>query len=482
MLTPRTTKVIVVCAVAIGLIADQLFRAPVWGINVPLAAALLAAGGIAASEVRRPHWGWVASVFFASMWAVRGSESLLAVDLLAALALASLPLLREAGILLRGAGLVELATAPLRSAWAISIGTFEFAGVVRSRLAPQQGSAHRAQAIAAGALLAVPLVLVFGGLFASADPVFDTAVSSILDGALGPLISHSVSAGALALASAGYLWYVAKPPRVAEPLFQVPTLGGLQVLTPILATVVLFALFIGVQATSLFGGAEFVETTTGLTFAEYARGGFFQLVFASTLVLPLVYYAPAIAGPMDAQGTGRLRALLLVQLGLTALVLASALWRMALYMRAYGLTEDRVNGMTVMLWIAGTLGVFAVTVARGRPHGAAFGSLVAAVLALGALNLINPEATIARYNLAHQNGREIDFVHLARLGGDAVPILASQIELVPEAERCRLITDLRARHVPVEGDWRGWNLARARAHEAATRLAPIGGCPPASTK
>lgn len=479
MTTPRTTTVIISSAVAIGLIADQLFRAPVWGINVPLAAGLLAAAGIATSEKGRPPWAWLASVFFASMWAVRDGE-LLAVDFLAALALASLPLLRESGILLRGAGLVELATAPLRSAWAISIGTFDFARVVRSHLAPQQTSA-RAQAIAAGALIAVPLVLVFGGLFASADPVVEAALSSLFDSALWPLVSHSISAGALAWASAGYLWYVAKPPRVAEPLFQVPTIGGLQVITPILVTVVLFALFIAVQATSLFGGADFVETTTGLTFAEYARSGFFELVFASTLVLPLVYFAPAVAGPLNAQDTGRLRGLLMAQLGLTGLVLASALWRMGLYVNAYGLTEDRVNGTAFMLWIAGTLGVFAFTVVRGKP-GAAFGSLVAAVIALGSLNLINTKATIARYNLTHQNGREIDFAHLARLGGDAVPILVSQIELVPEAERCRLITDLRRRYVPVEGDWRGWNLSRMRAHEAATRLVPIGGCPPAAAK
>jgi hypothetical protein len=249
-------------------------------------------------------------------------------------------------------------------------------------------------------------------------------------------------------------------------------------LTPIVATVVLFALFIGVQVTSLFGGAGFVETTTGLTFAEYARGGFFQLVFASSLVLPLVYFAPALAQPSDAPTAARLRVFLWALLGLTGLVLASALWRMALYVQVFGLTEDRVNGTAVMLWIAATLVVFAFTIVRGRP-GAGVGSLVAAVIALGALNLVNPKATIARYNLTHEigGGREIDFAHLARLGGDAVPILAARIELVPEAERCRLIADLRRRYLPVEGDWLGWNLARARAHAAAAGLRAAAPCP-----
>lgn len=475
MYASRTATVILSSAVAIGLMADQLFRAPVWGVNVPLAAALWAAAGIATSETGRPRWPWLASLFFASMWAVRDAPPLLAIDFLAALSLASLPVLHERGVLLRTAGLVELALAPLRAAWAASIGTVGLARYLGSSTEARP-RARRARAVGVGALLAVPLLLVFGSLFASADPVFGAAVSSFFDGALAPLVSHAISVAALAWASAGYLWYVTKPPRSPEPLPSAPALGGLQVLTAILATVVLFALFIGVQVTSLFGGATFVETTTGLTFAEYARGGFFQLVFASALVLPLVYFAPALAQPIEEPTAARLRVLLWAQLGLTGLVLVSALWRMGLYVRVYGLTEDRVNGTAVMLWIAATLAVFALTVVRGRP-GAAFGSLVAAVIALGSLNLMNPKATIARYNLTHETGREIDFAHLARLGGDAVPVLAAQIHLVPEPERCRLITALRRRHLPEKGDWRGWNLGRARAREAVARLRSAEPCP-----
>jgi hypothetical protein len=167
----------------------------------------------------------------------------------------------------------------------------------------------------------------------------------------------------------------------------------------------------------------------------------------------------------------------MAQLALTALVLASALWRMALYIRTYGLTEDRINGTAVMLWIAGTLAVFAVTVARGRPGAAAFGSLVSAVIALGVLNLANPGELIVRYNLAHQNGREIDFKHLARLGGDAVPVLVAGFELVPVEARCQLVTQLRSRYLAAKGDWRGWNLARARAREAVLQLESVGSCP-----
>ncbi len=470
----RTSAAILASSIVIGVLADQLFRASEWGVNVCLAAGLLAAAGLATSREPRRAWPWLGSVFFASMWAIRDAEPLLAVDLLAALSLASLPLLRESGVTLPGAGLVEMALAPFRAVQAVTIGTVRFGQVVRSGMKPRP-TATRSRAVAVGALLAVPLLLVFGSLFAAADPVFDAGVSSVFADALTPLVSHSISIAVLAWASAGYLWYVAKPPRAAGAPLTVPAVGGLQVLVPAVATVVLFALFIGVQVRTLFGGAALVQTTTGLTFAQYARGGFFQLLFASALVLPLVYFAPAAAGPVDATTAARLRALLWIQLGLTALVLASALWRMGLYVGVYGLTVDRVNGTAIMVWIAATLAVFAFTVVRGRP-GAAFGALVAAVLALAALNLTNPEALIARYNLTHQAGREVDVTHLASLSSDAVPALAALIQLVPEAERCRLAINLRRRYLAVDGDWRGWNLARTRAHEAVTGIRAADWC------
>ena len=476
----RTARAIIGSAVTIGVVADQLFRTPVWGINLPIAAILLAAAATTIpAPGRRALWPWLASVFFAAMWAVRDAESLLAMDLLAALSLASLPLLQERSIQLKAVELIDLVTAPLRTAWAISAGTLGFASFARTHLVTTgaSGPNQRARAITVGVLLAVPLLLLFGALFAAADPVFNHALSSVFFVDIGPLAAHTITAGLLAWATAGFLWTLAKPPRPAGSLLALPQIGGLQVLTPLVATVVLFAVFVGVQATSLFGGATFVETTTGLTYAEYARGGFFELQFAAMLVLPMVYFAPAFAGPLDPAATARLRRVMGVQIGLTALVLASALWRMGLYVNAYGLTEDRVNGIAFMIWIAMTLVVFALTVVRGQPRHAAFGSLVAAVVTLAALNLVNPHAMIARYNLANAGNREVDVANLSRLGGDAVPILVSQLSLLPADQRCTLTAKIRKRYLVSGADWRGWNLSRERAREAARSLAPTEPCP-----
>lgn len=485
MTSTRHAPTVLNYAVALGLLGDHLVRAHLWGVNVTLG--LIAVAGTAAAlrpgrrrEVteNRSVWPWLAAAFFAAMWAVRDAPLLLAADLAAALALASLPLVP--GATLAVAGAVETIVAPARAAWHAGLGVFRLAPEMRPWM-HQALAATRATSVGVGLVLALPAVLVFGSLFASADPTFGAAVSSLISVDLRPLASHVFVAGVLSWAIAGYLWALARPPR-AFPI-PCPRLGlpWLTVLTALGAVALVFTVFVATQAGSLFRGEAFIREQTGLTYAEYARRGFFQMIMASALSLPLVYAAPfTIAKVTDERESTSLTSLMALQLALTVLVLASGLWRMGLYVRAYGLTEDRLYGTAVMLWIGAAIAVLARTALRGRPAGAAFGSVIAAVVLLAGLNLANPQALIARYNLAHPGRRGADVEHLAQLGGDAVPVLVSRFDEVAPDRRCPLARALVRRHAPLRRDWRGWSLARSRAHRAVGKLASFASaCPEA---
>ena len=67
-------------------------------------------------------------------------------------------------------------------------------------------------------------------------------------------------------------------------------------LVPLTAVNLLFAAFVAVQLTALFGGDAWVLKTAGLTYAEYARQGFFQLVIVSVFVLGIVAVAAGVLG------------------------------------------------------------------------------------------------------------------------------------------------------------------------------------------
>lgn len=54
---------------------------------------------------------------------------------------------------------------------------------------------------------------------------------------------------------------------------------------PLGATISIFGLFVGIQVRYLFGGHDLITGTVGVTYAEYARRGFFEIVTAAALVI-----------------------------------------------------------------------------------------------------------------------------------------------------------------------------------------------------
>ena len=191
-------------------------------------------------------------------------------------------------------------------------------------------------------MLAAPLLLLFGALFVAADSVFQDYVSSAVPNP-DELLTHVLLVAVFAWVSGGLLReYVFKPKPLELNVEPKRTLGGTE-LTVVLALLdLLFLAFVLVQLRYLFGGQSLVETRTSLTYAEYARHGFFELVAVAALVLPLLL----LADWMRRRDRGRQDVLFRVLAGalivLLFVVMASALQRMRLYQREYGLTELRV--------------------------------------------------------------------------------------------------------------------------------------------
>jgi hypothetical protein len=151
-----------------------------------------------------------------------------------------------------------------------------------------------------------------------------------------------------------------------------------------------------------------------------------------------------------------------VLLALLGVVIVSALQRMRLYMQEYGLTELRIYATGIILWLAVVSAWFAVTVLRGKRHAFAVGALVAGFVATFALNVLSPDALIARTNVTRP---VVDVSYLAGLSDDAVPTLIDRIRALPSAQRVLLARELLDRRA-ASGDWRSWNLARSRAADA----------------
>lgn len=111
----------------------------------------------------------------------------------------------------------------------------------------------------------------------------------------------------------------------------------------------LYLAFLAVQSAGLFGGPAYLAAH-GISYAEWARSGFFQMVGVTVVNLSLMLAALCLSR-RDGRDWAVLRGLCALLAGESALLLASAAWRMTLYVSAYGLSFKRLMtywGMVMM--------------------------------------------------------------------------------------------------------------------------------------
>jgi hypothetical protein len=231
---------------------------------------------------------------------------------------------------------------------------------------------------------------------------------------------------------------------------------------PLGALVALFVAFVGVQVTVLFGGRDHVLRTTGLTYAEYARSGYWQLLATAVLTLAVIAAALRLADTPRRSHRLILRGLLAALCGLTLVMLASALHRLDLYESAFGLTRLRLSA-EAFAW--GLAGFFALIVVAGLVpfvrRNFARTAIAAAAVGLLAFSLSNPDGTIARHNIERWRATgSLDVAYLQTLSADATPAIAK----LPPDLRTVALGPIAGRLA--DGDGLGsWNLSRHRARD-----------------
>ncbi len=338
------------------------------------------------------------------------------------------------------------------------------------RSLPQRGLARQVRGTAVGLVAATPVALVFGGLLMDADPVFNRLMTDNLTVRLDFLANHTAAVITWAWVTAGVLRLMLSTGEGKAPSVRAGggRFGLAEVGTVLVIVDLLFLAFVLVQLRYLFGGHQLVQALTGLSYAEYARSGFFQLVWVAVLALPCLLLADWLLEQRDPVTRRRFRWLAALMLLLLNVMLASALFRMRLYTAEYGLTEQRFYTTAFMGWLVLVFGWFGATVLRGRRGRFGAGALAAGFLVLTTLNLVNPDGLIARTNLARAvEGRAFDSAYAARLSADAVPTLLAGRSRLPASDALALAVTLEARWRPelatdAGTDATRWNISLAR--------------------
>jgi hypothetical protein len=502
-------------ALLLGVVGDALLRVNGFGANMAVwaIAVIVALFTLARrrneSLPREATWLAVPAIAIALLFFLRDEEGVTAYNVLALAG--TLALLAST---LAPGGRLAIASAKVRdvvqSAFGVGIsvgfgmlplviGDVSYRSVARAR-----GSAVALSALRA-ALIAIPLLLIFGGLFASADPVFARILSSIVQIDAEKVASHVILTGVLSWIVGGFLRSALLADRQPMLASLIPdrTLGLTEVSVALGSLVLLFASFVTVQLRYFFGGDALVQATAGMSYADYARRGFFELVVVSALVLPVLLSANALLRRDKASAASVYRALAGSLVVLLGVIMYSAFERMRLYQAAYGMSTDRLYATVFMGWLAVVFAWFCATVLRGREKRFVVGVLVSGWSTLIALNLADPAGLVARSNVARAaTGKSLDVWYASRLSADAAPALVGYLVkqpltpppnyAVPPADsargrsarvteadsasgrtaddftaRCYAARDLLQNWGPsAPRDWRSWNVGRVRARRA----------------
>jgi len=190
------------------------------------------------------------------------------------------------------------------------------------------------------------------------------------------------------------------------------------------------------------------------------------------IALAVVLTVDAFTGSPTRRTRRRLVVLSEVVIGLTLMVVASALRRLDLYENAYGLTMLRLYAGVFVGWTGVSLVLLGAWIVRVRDRAwfpaAAVAAGLAAVLAL---NVVNPEAVVVRRNvaLAREVGR-FDTSYLSWLSDDAIPEMVRTLPRLPAPLQAGVVSEICSRPPRTTKGWAAWNSAHQAADDARRQI------------
>ena len=331
-----------------------------------------------------------------------------------------------------------------------------------------------ARAVLRGILMATPIVLVLGVLLASADVVFESFFTGF-DVRLDDVFGHLALLGIGAAVMVALLRVASRPTDDARsgPGWQ---LGVVEASVLLGSITVLFAAFSYAQLVTVMGGADEALSRAGLDPKQFARQGFFQLLWVAGITLAVVMAVRVLTDRSDG-GRKVVRILGLTTVALTLVIVAVALARISFYVGDSGLTARRLYAAIISVWIAVSFLLVAARlfgVRRDRAWLTPASVLCAVVLLMG-LNLANPQKRIAENNLDRNQDVLIWHVRHGQFVGDGRATLADNLDRLSPELATEVRKELCFLHRLDGSDRPGtglleFNVGRTKAADAIDRL------------
>lgn len=361
------------------------------------------------------------------------------------------------------------------------------------------------RAVGLGLLIALPLLFILGRILSSADAVFasyvahltgflpDLALNTLMTQLLVTVLLTPFAFSFVMSGVKGIVLYLPADRKKETSADSSDDIAGqadkstnsdagpvshhrkITVVTILFLVDLLYLFFAIIQFRYLTGAFQAV-LPDGMTYAEYARSGFFELLAICVLNIFLLI---GLGRRFDRAGRLGIWLRVLIH-GLIAGSLVqwfSAIFRMRLYVDTFHLSQLRYFATALMLLLLVWFAFFLVAEWRVKIRITRW-LIISALCALVLVNFSNPDYQIAKYNVniylqAELEGkpRGLDFGYLTTLSDEALPAiaklkLAHDDTIIDQMERYLKQRELELIEENEEENWLSLNLVDFRARQA----------------
>lgn len=307
-----------------------------------------------------------------------------------------------------------------------------------------QGKTKLVARIILGMVIAIPFLVIFYSLFSSADRIFSRLFHNLFNWNIdAELVWRVIRTTILFVLANGVFYALLREPRLSakDDVYAVrPEKKTDDVILSIVlgALNLLFLVFIVMQVSFLFGGEQVIKSygLYGMTYADYARNGFYQMMVAAMLVLGLSYVVSRLNNVKKLNWPRVLNLGLIIE---TLVITAWALKRLWLYQHAYAYTVSRCLAGEVIVFVAIILVLLFMVLLLKKPLSTfvKFGFLFSIVFGI-ILTSANLESMVARKNIegfANKQYERFDTYYLMNLSVDAGPEILKLRTALPDPNK-----------------------------------------------
>ncbi len=297
----------------------------------------------------------------------------------------------------------------------------------------------RASKILLGVLCAVPVLCCVVPLLSASDFAFENMLQTLFAD-LGTRAAQVLIAAALVPFTVSFAFSLKKEEKEIRALKEGRGLDTAFIAAFLGALGVVYLFYLGSQLAYFFDAFKgILPAGYRFSYAEYARRGFFELCTVAAINLVLLSAAMLFSRKTEGRLPAAVKAAGTFISIFTLVFIGTALAKMALYIRNYGMTVQRVGvgaftAFLAVVFLAALLRLYTARV-KVLPVAAVTAALVLIVLGLGNIN-----GFVAKYNydayVTHKL-EQIDVKYLASLGPEAAPYLVKLAENEKEDAKVR---------------------------------------------